>query len=70
MDEAKIQEARQLLEQVSLELAQASEAAHKAATADSAEAWKQAQLLFTRFDAAAQLLRDLRRAVDAAVQQP
>lgn len=67
MDEKSSAEARQLVVQVALELEKAAEAARRAvSTDDRAEAWKQLQQLYTRFDQAAQLLRDMRRTVDAA----
>jgi|APLak6261666879_1056058.scaffolds.fasta_scaffold02330_2 hypothetical protein len=69
MDDQKIAEARRLLERISLELKSASEAAHDAAQAaeDSKTAWTKVQLLYTRFDEAAQLLKEMRRTVDAAM---
>ncbi len=68
MDEVKISEARQLLAQVARELESAAEAARSAASAPSgdAAAWAQVQQLFTRFASAEQMLRDVRRTVDAA----
>lgn len=68
MDDKSSSEARQLVVQVALELEKAAEAARRAVDAgdDRAEAWKQLQQLYTRFDQASQLLRDMRRAVDAA----
>ena len=72
MDEKKLAEARQLLHLVSLELKQASEAADAAAAASASDdreaAWSKVQLLYARFDEAGQLLRDLRRSVDAALR--
>ena len=69
MDEQQAAQARQMVAQVALELDKAAEAARRAAEAGADhrdEAWKQLQLLFTRFDEASQLLRDVRRTVDAA----
>jgi len=66
MDESKIAEAREKLLQVAQELTSAADAARGAVSADREQAWPQVQLLFTRFSAAEQLLKDVRRAVDAA----
>ena len=71
MDEQRAAEARSMVRQVALELEQAAAAARLAADAGTdnrGEAWKQLQMLYTRFDQAAQLLRDVRRAVDAAMK--
>ena len=66
MDEEKRAEARRLVAEVAKELELAAKAAHLAAESgnDQVEAWKQLQQLYTRFDEAAQLLRDMRRVVD------
>jgi hypothetical protein len=66
MDETKIAEARQMLLQVAQELTSAADAARGAVSAEREHAWPQVQLLFTRFSAAEQLLKDVRRTVDAA----
>lgn len=68
MDDKRSAEARQMVVQVALELEKAAEAARRAVDAgdDRTEAWKQLQQLYTRFDEASQLLRDMRRTVDAA----
>lgn len=68
MDEGKIAEARQLLGQIARELDSAAEAARHAAAAPNGDvsAWAHVQQLYTRFASAEQLLRDTRRAVDAA----
>lgn len=67
MDENKLAEARRLLLQVAQELTSAAEAARGAAGTDRAQAWPQVQQLYTRFSAAEQLLKDVRRTVDAAI---
>lgn len=72
MDERKLADARQMLREVALELAKATEAAQAAHAAserpDEREVvWKHLQQLYTRFDQATQLLKDMRRAVDAAM---
>lgn len=67
MDESKIAEARQMLQDVARELTSAAEAARAAAESDREASWPHVQQLYTRFAAAEQLLRDVRRAVDAAI---
>jgi hypothetical protein len=71
MDEAKVNEAKQLMRSFALELEQAAAAARSAVAASDAGnqdlAWKELQLLYARFDEATQLLKDMRRAVDAAL---
>ncbi|MFZ5446781.1 MAG: hypothetical protein ACOZQL_42735 [Myxococcota bacterium] len=71
MDETRLAEAKQKLREVAVELAKASEAAEAALAAsasnDNATTWKHLQQLYTRFDEASQLLRDMRRAVDAGL---
>lgn len=71
MDEAKANEAKQLLRTFALELEQAAAAARAAVSASDAGnqdgAWKELQLVYARFDEASQLLKDMRRAVDAAL---
>lgn len=70
MDETKLAEARQKLREVSFELAQAAEAARAAADihlSDPDQAWRQLQQVYTRFDQAAQLLREMRRVADEAM---
>ncbi len=70
INEEKIAEAKQLLTQVARELDLAAEAARAAAAAPSGDAsgWAQVQQLYTRFASAEQMLRDVRRAADAAFQ--
>lgn len=69
MDENKLAEARRLLLQVEQELTSAAAAAKTAAHADREHAWPQVQQLYTRFSAAEQLLKDVRRTVDAAIRE-
>jgi hypothetical protein len=70
MDDAKIAEARQMLSQIAVELTCAAEAARLAAADSRGHSWTHVQQLYTRFDQAAQLLRDMRRTVDAALAAP
>ncbi len=67
MDENKLAEARRLLLQVAQELSAAAAAAQTAAEAQRGQAWPHVQQLYTRFSAAEQLLKDVRRTVDAAI---
>lgn len=69
MEDQRLSDARQMVAQVAIELTKAAEAAQRAASAgdDREEAWKQLQQLYARFDEASQLLKDMRRAVDAAL---
>lgn len=68
MDEGKIAEAKRLLTDVARELDLAAEAARQAAASPSGDpsGWVHVQQLYTRFATAEQLLRDTRRAADAA----
>lgn len=68
MDESKIAEARRLLLQVAHELDSAATAARGAAgSTDRERSWSEVQQLYTRFASAEQLLKDVRRTVDAAI---
>ncbi len=71
MDETKVAAARQMVRELATELEQAAAAARAAVTAadkhDDPTAWKELQALYSRFDQASQLLRDMRRVVDAAL---
>lgn len=63
--------ARQMLTEISRELEAASHAARDAgATADRQVGWNGLQGLFARYDAAAELMRELRRLIDTAVPAP
>lgn len=74
MDETKTAAARQMVRELAVELEQAAAAARAAVTAadkhDDPAAWKELQALYARFDQASQLLRDMRRVVDAALAPP
>jgi len=70
MDEQKLAKARHLIAQIALELEGAAVAARQAATVEREQAWVHVQQLYTRFDEASQLLRDMRRTVDEAFSGP
>ncbi len=57
--------ARQMMSEIGRELEAAMHAAKDSAAAvDRKAAWNGLQLLFARYDAAAQLMRELRRVID------
>ncbi len=66
MDETKVAAARQMVRELAVELEQA--AASDSGNQD--QAWKDLQHLYARFDQASQLLKDMRRTVDAALEVP
>lgn len=74
MDETKVAAARQMVRELAVELEHAATAARAAVAAadkqNNADAWKELQLLYARFDQASQLLRDMRRVVDEALAPP
>ncbi|MDP1915398.1 MAG: hypothetical protein Q8L14_04070 [Myxococcales bacterium] len=74
MDETKVAAARQMVRELAVELEQAAASARAAVAASDSgnqdQAWKDLQHLYARFDQASQLLKDMRRTVDAALEVP
>ena len=72
MDETKREAAKQMVRELAVELEQAAASARAAVAASDSgnqdQAWKDLQHLYARFDQASQLLKDMRRTVDAALE--